>query len=108
MLPNACGERESRSTSTSTSSSSRAKLDRYVTTSDALAESTAKVEAGLANAPESLPPDLAALPLFKQQTITKHGFGVDFKTLGDDLRWSLVFERISRKTLFPAILHFLA
>ncbi|KAK7254314.1 hypothetical protein SO694_00009330 [Aureococcus anophagefferens] len=71
----------------------------------------AALERRLEAAPEGLPGDLAALPLFGTQRVATDGFGLAFGALLGDAdgasRCSRLRADITRKTVLPFVLHVL-
>ena len=65
------------------------------------------VERGFEGAPDSLPDALRTAALFVEQKIASDGFGAAFVDRGG-LRHSELRPQTSRKTVLPAILHFLS
>ena len=65
------------------------------------------VERGFEGAPDSLPDALRTAALFVEQKISSEGFGAAFSDRGG-MRYSELRPQTSRKTVLPAILHFLS
>ena len=65
------------------------------------------VERGFEGAPASLPDALRTAALFVEQKISSEGFGAAFADRGG-MRYSELRPQTSRKTVLPAILHFLS
>ena len=65
------------------------------------------VERGFEGAPASLPDALRTAALFVEQKISSEGFGAKFADRGG-MRYSELRPQTSRKTVLPAILHFLS